>query len=149
MRIKIHKRKDFYAGLIFVFFGVLAMLVARSYPMGSASRMGPGYFPIILGGILAMLGLAISASGLLRVSGEMLEPWALRPLLLVSGGVLAFGLLVEPLGLVLATLILIFMSCLGGTEFRLREVGILFLLLVALGWGIFIYAVGLPFKVWP
>lgn len=149
LKIRICNKKDFYAGLIFIFFGVLAMLVARSYPMGTSSRMGAGYFPIILGGILALLGLAISARGLLWLSGEPLKPWALRPLLLVSGGVLAFGFLVEPLGLVLATLTLIVMSCLGGMEFRLREVAILFLMLAALAAGIFIYAVGLPLKVWP
>ncbi|MBI5967269.1 MAG: tripartite tricarboxylate transporter TctB family protein, partial [Deltaproteobacteria bacterium] len=64
MRIKIRNPKDLYAGLVFIFFGVFALLMARSYPMGNAMRMGPGYFPSILGGSLALLGLVVAARSL-------------------------------------------------------------------------------------
>ena len=148
MIIEIRNSKDFYSGLIFIFFGVLAIGIARDYPMGTAVRMGPGYFPTILGGSLALLGLVVSAR-FLWLSGEAMEPWALRTLLFVLGATLAFGFLIQPLGLFLTTLLLVVLSCLGGWKFRLREVAILSLGLAALAVGLFVYALGLPFNVWP
>ncbi len=145
---KIRSSTDLYAGLMFIFFGIFAMLVARSYPMGSAARMGPGYFPFMLGGILTLLGLIITVR-VLWVSGESVKLLAMRPMLLVLCAVLSFGLLVEPLGLILATLALIVISCLGGWEFDIREVAFLYLVLVALAVGLFVYCLGLAFKVWP
>ena len=146
--MRITNQKDFYAGLIFVFFGALAMLMARNYPMGSAARMGPGYFPTILGGIVSVLGFILLALGLLE-SGEAINPLVPRPLVLVLGAVLGFALFVDLLGLVLATLVLVVVSCLGGSEFRLREVAILYLVLAALAVGLFVFSLGLPIKVLP
>ncbi len=148
MRLKSWNSKDFYAGVVFVFFGITALLVARTYPMGNAMRMGPGYMPTILGGILALLGLVIAARAL-WLSGEAISAWALRPLLLVLGAVLAFAVLVEPLGLVLAVLALVVTGCLGGSEFRLCEVAVLSLVLVVLAVAVFVYGLGLPFGMWP
>ncbi len=148
MRLKIRNQKDLLAGLLFVCFGVGFMIVARNYPMGNAVRMGPGYFPSILGGSLALLGLAVTLRAF-WLEGEGVKRIIWRPLLLVIGAVVAFSLLVEPLGLVLATLALIFMSCLGGWDFRMVEVTLLFIFLAALAAGVFVYTLGLPFKVWP
>ena len=145
---KIHSSKDFYAGLIFTFFGIFAIIEARRYTMGTAASMGPGYFPLILGGVLILFGLIISVRSLWS-SEEALKPLALRPLLLVTIAVLAFALLVEPLGMVLAILPLIIISSLGGWEFRLREVAVLYLGLVVLAVGLFVYGLGLSFRVWP
>jgi hypothetical protein len=111
--------------------------------------MGPGYFPTLLGSLLALLGMLISVRGLSGVSGEPMKGWALRPLFLVLSGVIAFALLIERLGVVIAILVMIFLSCLGGEEFRFREVAVLFLVLAALAVGIFAYGLKLPFKVWP
>ncbi len=149
MKIEIRKKKDFYAGLVFFLFGGLAVAVARGYPMGTTARMGPGYFPTVLGGILVLLGLVISARSLLGTRGDSVKGWALRPLFFILIGVLAFAFLVDRLGLVLAILVLILLSCLGGEEFRLREAALLFLVLAALSVSIFFYGLQLPFKVWP
>ena len=148
MKIKVRKSKDFYAGLMFVFFGVLFLLVARNYPMGTAKQMGPGYFPAVLGGFLAFIGIAISVWAL-RSGGETIESWPLRPLLLVSVAVLAFAVLVRPLGLVLAVLVLVVTSSLSGSEFLVREVIGLFIVLAALSVIVFVYGFGLPWGVWP
>lgn len=148
MKMGIRNRKDFFTGLIFLFFGGLAMVVARHYPMGTVMRMGPGYFPSVLGGLLALLGVVIALRAL-WLRGEAPTPLALRPLLLVLGAVLAFALLVHSLGLVLATLALVVMSCAGGLEFHSREVAVLYLVLAALALGLFVYGLGLPFKLWP
>lgn len=148
MNVKIRNRKNFYSGLLFIFFGVLCAGIAVTYPMGKSSRMGPGYFPSILGGILAILGFVVAVQAL-WIKGEEIKPYALRPLVLVLGAVVAFALLADPFGLLLATLTLVVISRLGGGEFRIREVAVIFLVLAALGVVLFVYGLGLPFKVWP
>jgi hypothetical protein len=146
--IGIKGKKDFYAGLIFVFFGLFAIVESRGYTLGTAANMGPGYFPRILGGILILFGLILFLRSLWSFDGP-LTALALRPVLLVTIAVLAFALLLEPLGIVMATLVLVFISSLGGWQFRLREVAILYLGLVALAVGLFAYGLGLSFRVWP
>lgn len=148
MKVKIHKTKDFYAGLLFIFFGASAIVVARNYPIGTAGRMGAGYFPILLGGLLIVFGLILIASAI-WINREKIQPWGLRPLILVLGSVAVFALLIESLGLVVATLALIFISSLGSWEFRLKEVFIIYIILTALAVGVFVYGLKLPFKVWP
>jgi hypothetical protein len=148
MGFAIRNRRNFYAGLLFSCFGVFAFLMARDYPMGTAVRMGAGYFPSILGGLLALLGAGIAVHGVWSTSSTV-KRMAFRPLLLVLGAVLAFALLLDRAGLVLATFALIFISCLGGWQFRQREALVLFFCLIALARGIFHYGLGMFFKVWP
>lgn len=148
MKIKIRSSKDFYSGLLFIFFGLLAVVVARVYPMGSAIRMGSGYFPTLLGGLLTLLGLIIAARAL-WASGERVGPLALRPLVFGLGATVAFALMVRSLGLVLATFVLVVISSLGGWEFRLREVTILAFVLTGVAVALFVYSLGLPLSVWP
>lgn len=143
--------KDFYAGLIFILFGIFAILEARRYKLGTAASMGPGYFPRILGGTLILFGLILFIRSL-WLSDESLKSLALRPLFLVTIGVLAFAVLLEPLGMVLATLALISISSLGSWKFRLGELVkmvILYIGLVALAAGLFVYGLGLSFRLWP
>lgn len=116
--------------------------------MGTADHMGPGYLPNVLGVILILLGLIISGRSL-SLSGETMEPIALRPLLLVTLALLAFTFFVQPFGLVLATLSLVVISSLGSSEFRLREVVLLYLVLAVLAVGLFVYLLKIPFRVWP
>lgn len=110
--------------------------------------MGPGYFPTILGGLLILLGLIIAFRSLL-LTGEGIKKVELRPLVMVLVSVVAFAFLIQPLGLILATLALVILSCLGGWEFRFREMVLLYLMLAALAACLFVYGVGLPIKVWP
>jgi hypothetical protein len=148
MRRKILTSKDFYSGLVFCSFGVTAMLVGRSYTMGTGDRMGPGYFPVIVGGMLTLMGLVIAVGDLWRGS-EAIKLEGLRALLLVHGAVLAFAVVINPFGLIMGLLVLIVVSCLGSNEFRIREVIVLYLVLTAMALGLFVYGLGLPFKVWP
>jgi hypothetical protein len=148
MKIKFSRSKDLIAGLIFVFFGFAAIWLARDYPMGSARRMGPAYFPTIIGGALAMLGLIISARSFRSLSEPVRLP-ALRPLIMIIAGVVGFALLLKPLGLVLALFVLILISCLGGSQFRVREVAILYIILVLMAVIFFVYGLGLQFSLWP
>lgn len=147
MKIDIRNRRDFCAGLLFVFFGVVAVVVATDYPTGNALRMGPGYFPTLLGSTLFFLGLLIQVRSLF-FHAEAMKPWIPRPILVVLGAVLSFAFLIESAGLVLATLAVVIVSSLAGEEFRLRELVLLSLMLVALAVGLFAYGLGLPFKIW-
>jgi len=148
MNIKIHSSKDFYAGLILLFFGLLALGISRGYPMGTAARMGPGFFPFVLGIVLALLGFIIAARSLWG-NVEGIDPFVMRPLILILGAVISFAVLVQPFGLVFAILGLVVISSLAGAEYRPRNVVILYLVLAAIGVGVFVYGLGLPFKVWP
>lgn len=148
MKIGIRNSKDFYAGILFIFFGIFTAVIGRDYPMGTSWQMGPGYFPFILGSLLAVLGFVVSARAL-WVGSTRIMPWLFRPLLLVLFAVLAFAVLVERLGLVFATIALVVISCLAGWEFRLLEVAILSIVLAALAVGTFVYGLGMPLNIWP
>ena len=82
MNARIRSPRDFFAGVIFLLFGLCAVLVGRDYPMGTALRMGAGYFPFVLGALLLILGAVICIRSLV-VAGEKLEPIGWRALLLV------------------------------------------------------------------
>ncbi len=148
MQLRVRNWKDLYSGLIFIFFGASFFMVARNYPMGTALRMGPSYFPTILGGLLAILGVIIALRSL-AVTGEPISPIGFRPLLLILAAVLLYGFLLDRFGLIAATVALIFVSALAGHEFRFKEVLILTVILVALSVGAFVYGLGLPFPLWP
>ncbi|MGB8290307.1 tripartite tricarboxylate transporter TctB family protein [Rhizobium ruizarguesonis] len=115
--MRITNPKDFWAGTLYVVFGVGAVLIARSYPFGSATRMGPGYFPIILGVILALLGL-LSLLRAFRSDGEPVGSMAWKPLLAITGGTALFAFLLPRAGLPLALAVLILMSAAISENFK-------------------------------
>jgi putative tricarboxylic transport membrane protein len=143
--IRIRNASDFYAGLLFVCFGLVALVTARDYPMGTARNMGPGYFPVIVSGGLVLLGAVTTTRGLLSL-GEPMSLKALRPLLLVCAGVLAFGVLVRPLGVVIAVVALVVIASFGGREFRPVEVIASSLVLAAMVVVVFVWGLGLPYN---
>src|SRR5450631_1750735 len=128
--------KDFFAGLLFVAFGLAALIIGSNYSLGTAARMGPGYFPRILGILLTVLGAALSLRAL-KIKGDPLPRWYWKPLLVVLGSVIAFGLLVTHIGLVIATIGLVFASSAASHEFRPKEALISGLLLAGLTVGVF------------
>ena len=115
------KQQDFYAGLLFIIIGVTALIVAQDYQVGTARRMGPGYFPTILGVGLALVGVATCIRGLCG-GGEEIDSLAIRPMMFVLLSVVAFGVLLERGGLVLATLVLCALAASAARGFRGFEV---------------------------
>ncbi len=150
MSSKIKSKKDFNAGLMFIAFGLIFAIVAKNYPMGSAVRMGPAYFPTILGWLLVALGVIVFFQSFIVVDEKpkKMDP---RALLWILGSVLAFALLVGPLnaGLVPAAVAIVVMSAYGGEEFRWRDAIISAAILSAASVGIFYYGLGLPFRLFP
>lgn len=147
--MKIKNPKDFWSGVMFVGTGAFFLVWAvANYQMGTAVRMGPAYFPAVLGGMLAVLGLIILA-GSLATRGEPIATFHFRPLIFVTVGVVLYGYLMKPLGLILATGALVYVCAFGGHEFKWKEVTILFVLLAAFSWLVFVKGLTLPFPIWP
>jgi hypothetical protein len=140
--------KDFLAGVVFILFGGVGIAIAWNYPKGTAWHMGPGYFPSVISVGLVVLGICISARSF-WMDKERVHLPAFRPLLVVVGGVVAFGLLLQPIGFLLSNLILIVISRLGGSEFRLKEVILLYLVFVSIAVVVFIYFLGVQISIWP
>ncbi|WP_414475887.1 tripartite tricarboxylate transporter TctB family protein [Microvirga sp. M2] len=148
--MKIVRQKDFASGLLYIILGVAFAVASYGYRMGTASRMGPGYFPFWLGVLMAIIGIMV-AFGAIRLHAEpqKMEHWALRPLFIILASVLVFGLLLGTLGLVLSTVALIIGSSLASHEFTWRATLINTLVLIVFSLVVFVYALNLQFPVWP
>jgi putative tricarboxylic transport membrane protein len=129
---------------MFIGFGILAILVATNYPMGSAQRMGPGYFPTLIGIGLIILGALIVIPSF-KQYGEGIGRWPWRAILFLTLGFIAFAWGIEALGFIPAMLILIVTSALAGGEARWKEVVAESVIMIAGCWAIFIWALELPF----
>ncbi len=147
--MKIKSPKDFWAGIMFMSIGVFFVIVAQmNYQMGTAVRMGPGYFPTVLGGMLAVLGAIVLFDSFI-LTGEKVARFHFRPLLFILASSLAFAYLLKPLGLVLASIALVFISAFGGHEFKWKEVAILSAVLVVFAVVVFVKGLTLPFPICP
>jgi hypothetical protein len=162
MKVDPWKSKDLWAGLVFILIGGLAMIIARSYPMGSAMRMGPGYFPTILGGLLSLFGIYLFVHALVdstpgrstpsvpenavRGPPPHEEPWAWKPLALITLAMVLFGFTVSRLGLIPALVVMFFVSALAGREFRFKEMLVLTVSMSTFAVCVFVYGLKLPFR---
>jgi hypothetical protein len=194
--MQVKSPKDFWAGLMFIAFGLFfAIWALTNYQMGSAVRMGPAYFPAVLGGLLAVLGLMVLIESFAMSGGKLQLPYnrydfaivvailavlvmttyflgvprdyailaatvifgvlsvkyrpGTKPLILISAACVAYGYLMKPLGLVLATGALIFIAAFGGHEFKWKEVSILYVVLIIFSVLVFVKGLTLPFPMWP
>jgi len=197
--MKIKSPKDFWSGVMFIGSGLFFALWAMEfYQMGTAVRMGPAYFPTVLGFLLAVLGALVLLQSLvmapegdaavhtpfniidlvivvaiygalifLSVKINFPSEWAIlggtlivslltvyfrpdaKPIVLLTAATIAYGYLMKPLGLVLATAALVFISAAGGHEFKWKEVSILFVILIAFSVIVFVKGLTLPFPIWP
>jgi hypothetical protein len=146
--MKIKNAKDFWAGLMFVAFGLFFVIGARNYQLGSAARMGPAYFPTLLGGLMALVGGIVFFRSFVLKGGKV-AAIPLRLLFFITLSLLVFGYLLKPIGLVLALLCLVVISAFAGHEFRLKEALLLTFVLIILSVLVFVKGLGLPFPLWP
>lgn len=157
MRIK--SQKDFFAGLLFLAIGVAFAWGATTYNVGTGARMGPGYFPLTLGVVLAILGAVetLKAMVIESESGDKIGKWAWRPICYVLGANLAFGVLlgglpsikVPAMGMMLAIYALTIIASLAGERFKLKDVLILATILAIGSYLAFIVLLKLQIPVWP
>jgi hypothetical protein len=144
----VRSRKDLFGGLLLVAFGVAAIVLARGYPVGSAARMGPGYFPRMLGILLTVIGCVLILISL-RNQGSPIPVWKWRPTMVVLGSVVLFGAIVQYLGLALSTVALIVISSAASTEFRAKGAVISAIGLAVLAVVVFILGLKLQLPIWP
>jgi hypothetical protein len=138
------RRQDVWAGLLLIGTGAAALFLAGGYPVGTVLRMGPGYFPRVLGGLLVVFGLYVTIAGLRR--GERIPGgWSPRALVVLPVSMVLFGVLVEHAGFVPALAVLVAGSAAAGREFRLGEVALLTALLTVLSVAVFVWGLGLPY----
>jgi hypothetical protein len=144
MKIPLSKNRDFLAGLMFMVIGGGAMLMARDYPFGSALRMGPGYFPTVLGGLVIVGGIVVLIEGLVKQT-PVTRTWSVRALITLPLAALIFGYLMEHAGFVPAILVLTLLSAFASPQFRWKEQLLLAVGLTAGCVALFIYGLGLPY----
>ena len=145
MHTPLHHNRDFLAGLLVLVIGGIGFYVALSYPFGSLQRMGPGYFPRILSGILIAFGIITLIRGLksgVRVRGS----WGWLPLLMLTVALLAFGFLMEHVGMIPALVVMFFTAAFAGREFKFLEVLVLTAIMCLAATAIFIWGLKLPYR---
>ncbi len=157
--MQIKSERDFFAGLMFMAVGGAFAWGATSYTVGTGARMGPGYFPLLLGVVLALLGAFIVFESLVvdTEDGEKIGKFAWKPLGFIIGANLAFGILlgglpsvgIPAMGLIVGIYALVFIASLAGDHFRPKEIAILATILAILSYLAFIKLLKLQFQVWP
>jgi putative tricarboxylic transport membrane protein len=146
MRARVANPKEFCAGILFFGIGLGALIVARDYRLGTAMRMGPGYFPLVLSVLLMLLGAVSSLRALRMARGAPVGQWRLMPLMVILLAVVAFGALVERGGLVAALLALLLICTAPRLTSRPLEALSTIALLTASAVALFVYGLGMPFS---
>lgn len=155
----IKSQKDFFSGLLFITVGVAFAWGATNYKVGEAARMGPGYFPLMLGVLLAVLGIVVTFNALVveTEDGDKVGSIAWKPLFFIILSNLTFGMLLGGLpsvglpymGLIAAVIALTFIAALAGDEFKFKEVLTLGIILSVTCYVTFILMLKLQFPAWP
>jgi hypothetical protein len=144
MKFRVRSQREFAAGLIFFSIGAIWLASSLSYRVGTATAMGPGYFPLVVSLILAGLGIGSVIRSLKFAEPDVIEPWPLVAIVVVLGSVVGFGLLLESAGLIAAAAVLILVSCWSRLWARPFETLLLTVALIALVSGIFVFGLGMP-----
>lgn len=157
--MNIKSQKDFFSGLMFMGVGMAFAWGAGTYSIGSGARMGPGYFPLVLGVLLAILGIAITFTALVveTEDGDKVGKFAWKPLFFIIAANLVFGASIgglpliglKPLGLIVGIYLLTYIASHAGEEHNFKEVAVLATILAALSYVAFIVLLKLQFPVWP
>lgn len=149
-RIAIRNQKNFASGLLYIAVGLAFAIGATNYRMGDAARMGPAYFPFALGLLLAVIGAIVLAISLRpSTPPESLPRFHFKTLAWILGSVVLFGVLLVPLGLVVALVVLVFVSSMASHEFGWKGALLNAALLLAICVGAFVYGLGLQLPLWP
>ncbi|MFT3719969.1 tripartite tricarboxylate transporter TctB family protein [Pseudorhodoferax sp.] len=157
--MNIKSQKDFFSGLMFIVVGVGFAWGATTYTVGSGARMGPGYFPLLLGILLAIIGAVVTFKAMVieTPTGDKIGKWAWKPLFFIIAANLLFGVLlaglpslgVPAMGLMVAIYGLTFVASLAGDRFHALETFVLATVLAVGSYVAFVWGLNLQFPVWP
>lgn len=148
--MQVKNKQDFWSGVMFILVGVGFAFKATSYSMGTAARMGPGYFPFWLGTLMACLGALILLSSLRpKAEKTVVERFDFRILGIIIGAIVLFAFTLRPLGLVLSLFVLVLISSMASHEhsWKVSIANAAFLTLLC--WASFVKGLGLVFPIWP
>jgi hypothetical protein len=157
--MQIKSRKDFASGLMFIAAGAAFAIGATNYTVGNAARMGPGYFPLLLGSLLALGGVFVLLASLRteRADGGLIGKIAWKPLFLIVGANLVFGILlggvqslgIPAMGLIAAIFAVVIISSMAGDRYAFKSALILAAILAVGSYLTFVVGLSLQFQVWP
>jgi Tripartite tricarboxylate transporter TctB family len=149
--MKIKSQKDFWSGIMFTVLGIVFAYGATNYTIGSAAKMGPGYFPLMLGVVLSLLGAAVTLRSLSveTADGDPVDAFNIRTIAIILGAVCLFAFLLQPMGLIVALLALVVMSSYASHEFSWKGTMINAAVMIALCMGVFVFALKLQFPILP
>lgn len=139
---------DFLAGIFLLICAALAAWFGQPLKVGTAFRMGPGYVPMLLAALLAGFGVLLCLFGLFRKGGR-LEPWHIRPIVLVLGSLLVFGLTIERTGLLIASVLAVSIASLAQAGPQYRQIALLAAGLAIGACLLFPLALQLPLRILP
>ena len=155
----IKSQKDFFSGLLYAAVGSAFAIGATTYKLGTSARMGPGFFPMMLGVLLAVIGLYIMFKAMVvkTPNGDKIGKWAWKPLCFIIAGNLLFGILlgglptlgVPAMGLIVAIYGTTLVVSLAGSTYNIKEVLILATILSIASYCAFVWLLNLQFPVWP
>jgi hypothetical protein len=144
--IRIRSPQDFGAAAVFIVIGMVGLYFARDLAFGSTARMGPGYFPMVLSGLVLLIGIIVGLRAL-TVDGPPVERVPLRPIVIIVICIVGFGYLIEWLGAAIMSAALVLVAGFARPRIRLRESILLALVMSAFVIGVFVYALGQPLPV--
>jgi len=157
--VNIKSQKDFFAGLMFMGVGTAFAWGATSYSIGTGARMGPGYFPLLLGVMLALLGVAIIFNALVveSANGDKIGKWAYRPLVYIIGANLIFGVClgglpsmkIPAIGMMFGIYVLTFVASMAEKGMNVKKTFMLATVLAIISYVAFVKVLKLQFAVWP
>ncbi|HEX5998571.1 MAG TPA: tripartite tricarboxylate transporter TctB family protein [Hyphomicrobiaceae bacterium] len=144
---RVKDQKDFWSGILFIVFGCTGLWLGRDFAIGTLSKMGPGFFPALMSIALIGIGVLLGARSL-AVPGDPVERIAFWPQLLILAGIVAFGLLIERVGLAVAVLAVAAISGIAAQGLRWYELAALALAMSAFAVVLFVTLLGQPIPVW-
>lgn len=148
--MQLRNKQDFWSGVMFIALGLGFSWKAVSYSMGTAARMGPGYFPFWLGLVLALLGIIVLLGSLSSKATETaVDRFDPRIVFLVIGSVLMYAFVLKFLGLYISVFLLVVVSSLASHEFNWKVAVANGIFLVVFSYLAFIKGLGLIFPLWP
>ena len=145
--VRVRSPQDLGAAIVFILFGLAGFYFGWDLRLGTAARMGPGYFPMLLSGCIVLIGVVVGVRALV-LDGPSVERFQIRPLTLLVVAALIFGYLIEEIGLAIAGTLMILVASYAGREARLKESVILALVLTAFSIVVFVWALGQSLPVW-
>jgi hypothetical protein len=148
--LKIRNQRDFGAGVMFILVGIFFALIATQYRMGTAAKMGPGYFPFWLGVLMAFIGLLLLFNSLSKKATEEKMPkWDFKIMLWITGSVVLYGVLLPTMGFFVAIFALVLVSASAGHDFGWKGSLLNAVILMLFTYLAFVKGLGLTFPLLP